>query len=364
MRRIRISELNSGMIVARTITDSEGRILLRSGVQLNEHYIDKLSALGLQSIYIRDAFDGVEVRDVISEETRQETIKVVKDNFRRLENQHKLNIRLVQTMVDQIIDELLSDLNVLVNLIDICTFDDYTFAHSANVAVLSIMTGITLGYNDLQLKELGVGAILHDIGKTRIDKNILHKPNDLTKEEFNEVKRHTNYGFEILRQYPDVSLLSAHIAFQHHERWDGNGYPRGLAHHDIIPYARIVAVCDVYDALLADRPYRIAYTVNQALMILKRMGGIYLDSQCVDALISNIAVYPIGAVVQLNTGEIGIVVDVNKEAPTRPIIKLICDCYGGKLQRTGEVDLSKYTTITIAKSLSEEATQRLEQQFN
>lgn len=359
MRRIRINELNSGMIVARTIADSEGRILLRAGVQLDEKYIDKLRSLDLRSIYIHDAFNGVQVHDVINEETRQQTIKVVKDNFLRLENQHKLNIRVVKAMVDQIIEELLTDLNVLVNLNDIRTFDDYTFGHSVNVAVLSIMTGITLGYNDRQLKELGVGAILHDIGKTRIDKSILSKPGDLSKDEFNEVKRHTNYGFEILRQYPDVSLLSAHIAFQHHERWDGNGYPRGLTRDDIIDYARIVAVCDVYDALLADRPYRNSYTVNQALTVLKRMGGIYLDPHCVDALISNIAVYPIGTIVELNTGEVGIVVDVNKEAPTRPIVRLLFDQNRGKVALPQEADLSKYTTVMVTKSLSEETLRKL-----
>jgi len=347
------------MIVARTIIDSEGRVLLRSGIQLNENYIDKLRSMGLNSVYIRDSLNGVEVRDVIRDETRVETIRVVKDSFRALENQHKLNIHLVKSMVDQIIDELLSDLNVLVNLNDIRAFDDYTFAHSVNVAVLAIMTGITLGYHDLQLKELGVGAILHDIGKTRIDKSILSKPGDLSKEEFLEVKRHTNYGFEILRQYHDVSLLSAHVAFQHHERWDGNGYPRGLAGDNIIDYARIVAVCDVYDALLADRPYRAAYTVNQALTVLKRMGGIYLDPHCVDALISNIAIYPIGSVVELSTKEVGVVVDVNKEAPSRPIIRLVFDRYGNRLQRPHEVDLSKYTTVIVTKSLSEEAIQKL-----
>jgi HD-GYP domain-containing protein (c-di-GMP phosphodiesterase class II) len=359
MRRIRIDELKSGMIVAHTIMDCDGRILLRSGIQLNENYIKRLSEFGLNSVYIRDSLDGVEVRDVISDETRLESIKIVKDSFQQLENQHKLNVRMVQSMVDKIIDDLLSDINVLVNFNDIRTFDDYTFGHSVNVAVLAIMTGITLGFNELQLKELGIGAILHDIGKTRIDKNILSKTGDLSKDEFNEIKRHTYYGFEILRQYPDVSLMSAHVALQHHERWDGNGYPRRLAGDNIIEYARIVTVCDVYDALVSDRPYRAAYTVNQALNILKRMSGIYLDPNCVDALISNIAVFPVGSVVELSTGELGVVVDVNKATPSRPIVRLIFDRYGKRLQHPYEVDLSKYSTVIVTKTLQEEAIQKL-----
>lgn len=359
MRRIRVDELKSGMVVARTITDGDGRILLRSGIQLNENYIKRLSEFGLNSVYIRDSLGGVEVRDVISDETRLESIKIVKDSFQQLENQHKLNVRMVQSMVDKIIDDLLSDINVLVNFNDIRTFDDYTFGHSVNVAVLAIMTGITLGFNELQLKELGIGAILHDIGKTRIDKNILSKTGDLSKDEFNEIKRHTYYGFEILRQYPDVSLMSAHVALQHHERWDGNGYPRRLAGDNIIEYARIVTVCDVYDALVSDRPYRAAYTVNQALNILKRMSGLFLDPSCVDALITNIAVFPVGSVVELSTGEIGVVVDVNKEAPNRPIVRLVFDRCGKRLQHPYEVDLSKYSTVVVTKTLQEEAIQKL-----
>lgn len=359
MRRIRVKELKTGMIVARTITDSDGRILLRAGIQLSESFIERLHELGLHSIYIRDELDGIEISDVISEETRLETIRVVKQNFHALEDQHKLNIRAVKSMVDQIIDELLADQNVLVNLSDIRSFDDYTFGHSVNVCILSVMTAITMGYHDLKLKELGVGALLHDVGKIRISKDILNKPGDLTREEFGEVKRHTEYGFEILRQHPDVSLLSAHIAFQHHERWDGNGYPRGLAREDIHDYARIVAVSDVYDALLADRPYRMAYTVNQSLTILRRMAGIYLDPQCVEALIANIAVYPIGSVVELSTGEIGVVVDVNRETPTRPVVRLVFDRNARRLQKPHEVDLSKFSTVLVVKALTETDIQNL-----
>ncbi|MBC7076240.1 MAG: HD-GYP domain-containing protein, partial [Syntrophomonadaceae bacterium] len=242
---------------------------------------------------------------------------------------------------------LLSNRDILIHMSDIRTFDDYTFAHSVNVCILSLITGITLGYDDLKLRDLGIGALLHDIGKTKIDKEILNKPDDLTKEEFNEIKKHTVYGFKILRQYDDIPLLSAHIAYQHHERWDGQGYPRGLSDKNIHEYARIVAVADVYDALLADRPYRPSYTVNQAITILKRMSGIYLDANCVDSLIANIAIYPIGSVIELNTGEIGVVVDVNKKAPSKPVVKIILDKNNRKLPQPYEVDLSKFSTVVI-----------------
>ncbi|MDD2619623.1 MAG: HD-GYP domain-containing protein [Syntrophomonadaceae bacterium] len=354
MRRISINDLEPDMILARAIHNSDGRILLHANMLINESYIYRLQAAGILSVYVKDKYcNDLEIQDVVSEQTRIETVKVLKDNFNQLEKQHKMNIRMVRNMVDHIVDELLINKDILVNLTDIRSFDDYTFAHSVNVCVLSIMTGITLQYNSLKLMELGMGALLHDIGKTRIDRSILQKPDDLTREEWNEVKQHSEYGFDILRKYDDLSLLSAHVAFQHHERWDGHGYPRKLAGENIHEYARIVAVADVYDALLADRPYRPGYSVNQAILVLKRMAGIYLDANCINALLANISTYPIGCIIELSTGEIGIVVDVNKEMPARPVIRLIYNNLGKAFLQFHEVDLSKLSTIVITRTLSE-----------
>lgn len=356
MRRVNIEQLSLNMIVARNIYHGDGRILLHAGVILNDNYIIRLHQMGVSSIYIKDEFDDRDIPtfDVVSEETRIETIKIIKQNFECLENQRKINTRTVKKVVDNLIDELLNNSNILVNLSDIRTFDDYTFAHSVNVCILSIMTGITLAYHDLKLKELGTGALLHDIGKTKIDKAILNKAEALTREEFAEIKHHTEYGFDILRSYDDLSLLSAHVAYQHHERWDGKGYPRQLAGDNIHAYARIVAAADVYDALLADRPYRPSYSVSQAITILQNMSGIYLDRHCVNALIANIAVYPMGSFIELSTGEIGIVVDNNKETPTRPVISIVFDNYNHRIVRQHEIDLSKLSTIIITRVLTDE----------
>ena len=163
----------------------------------------------------------------------------------------------------------------------------------------------------------------------------------------------------MLRNCAELSLLSAHIAFQHHERWDGQGYPRGLRGELIHEYARIVAVADVYAALLADRPYRPAYTVNQALNILERMTGVYLDPRPVSALVSNIAVYPVGSLVEINTGCIGMVMEVNKAAPTRPVIRIMVNNSGRQLKRTRLIDLSKSTTVMIVRALNDEDVDKL-----
>lgn len=356
MQRIAVNLLEPGMQVARNVYDSDGTCLLAAGMILNEYYIRRLNEMGIASVYIKDdLFDPVrDVPDIISEQTRLETVKAVKASFQALEANRRINTRSVKQAVNNILDDLMARADVLINLSDIRVYDDYTFSHSVNVCVLSLLTGITLGYHELKLRELGIGALLHDIGKIRIDKELLNKRGELTREEYAEIKKHSVHGYNILRDYDDIPLLSSHIAFQHHERWDGKGYPRGLAGEQIHEYARIVAVADVYDALMADRPYRPAYSVNQAVIILNHMSGVYFDPHLVSALVYNVAIYPIGSVVKLSTGEIGVVVDVNRNAPTRPIVRLVLDQNLNRLKKQHEVDLASFTTVYILQVLTDQ----------
>ncbi|MGE5405764.1 MAG: HD-GYP domain-containing protein [Candidatus Saccharibacteria bacterium] len=356
MRRISVNSLQPGMVVGRTIFDNDGRALLSAGITLNESQIKHLIETGFTSIYIKNDFasDIDAPPDVISDETRIETIRLVKESFQTLEQRRRLNISSVQATVDKLIDELLMNRSILVNLADIRSHDDYTFSHCVSVCVLAIMTGITMGYSEQRLKEIGIGALLHDIGKVRIDKDILVKPGELTDEEYNEVKCHPEYGFDILRTYDDVPLLSAHIAFQHHERWDGKGYPRRLTAEEIHEYARIVSVADVYDALMADRPYRPAYSVNQAVTIISRMSGTQFDPRVLNALVANIAIFPVGSVVALSTGEIGVVIQVHKDLPAKPVVRVVLDNNLRRMSKPHEVDLAKLKTVYIAKLLEDD----------
>jgi len=359
MRRINIRYLQPGMTVARTIYSSSGKVLLAAGMKITPKYIKRLREVGVASVYVKDdLFDG-NIPDVLSEKSRLETTQLVKESFLALEANQRINIRAVKEIVDNIIDELLANREVLYHLADIRSYDDYTFFHSVNVCILSLMTAITLGYDQLKLKDLESVALLHDMEKIRVSKEILNKSGELSPEEYKLIRKHPEYGYQILRTYDDVPLLSAHVSLQHHERWDGRGYPRRLAGEQIHEYARIVAVADVYDALLADRPYRPAYSVNQAVTIVSRMSNTYFQPRAVAALVSNIAVFPIGSVVMLSTGQTGIVVDVNSNCPTRPIVKVVFDQYGNKMSKVHEVDLTRLNTVFISKVLSDEEIARL-----
>lgn len=360
MRKIPLTYASEGMLLGRSIIDSEGNILLRAGVELDEYYIDRLYEIGINYVYIRDpSFDETDEEDIISEETRIATVKLVKKSFSNLQQERKINTVALRNIVNNMLDEILDNSNVLLSISDISILDNRLFYHSVSVCTLSIMTGITMNYNDSKLKELGIGALLHDIGKSEIDPDLLKRTGNLNEEESAVLAKHPELGYAIIRDYDDISLLSAHVAYQHHERWDGKGYPRQLAGTNIHEYARIVAVANTYDELMTDRPNRPPYQVNQAISLIKRMSGIYFDPNIVLAMISNIASYPLGCFIKLNTGEVGIVSRINSAAPQKPTIRIIIDKLQRRVPQPHEIDLSRMTTVIPVEVLSERELQKL-----
>lgn len=355
MRKIPLDYAHEGMLLGRSIIDSEGNIWLRAGVELDERYINRLYELGIHYLYIRDETFGEtdEVEDVISEETRINTVKLVKKTFSHLQQDRKINTVALRNVVNNLLDEILDNSTVLLCISDISTLDNVIFYHSVSVCTLSIMTGITMSYSDTKLRELGIGALLHDIGKSKIDPELVKRVGNLSEEEYALLSKHPDLGYAIIRDYGDLSLLSAHIALQHHERWDGKGYPRQLAGNKIHEYARIVATANTYDDLMTDRPNRPPYKVNQAINLIKRMSGLYFDPRVVVAMISNIASYPLGSFIRLNTGEIGIVSHLNPESPQKPVIRIIIDRSLRRVQHPHEIDLARMTTIIPVEILSE-----------
>lgn len=227
---INLEDIQEGQLIARSIHLADGRVLLGAGVPFKRQYIPRLMHLGISSAYVVDERfkmfqDLIKVDDIISEATRLETIQVTRDCLDNIAKGKKIDDRKVLGAVNHIIDELMDKKEVLINLSDIRTFDDYTFAHSANVAILSIMLGLKLGLNQLEVRNLGIGALLHDVGKTHIPIEVLNKPGKLTETEFSLIQSHSHYGYEIIKNCQNLNLLAAHVAYQHHERFNGTGYP-------------------------------------------------------------------------------------------------------------------------------------------
>jgi len=348
MRKISLKNVQVGVKLGRSIFTEDGRILLRAGVEMKQSYIDHLEKCNISDIYIEDEISkDIEIRDVVDDTTRIEAKVIVKNVMEDFKSTSRIKFESVSNIVNKITDDLLSNRDILVNLSDIKTTDDYTFAHSVNVCILSIITGIKLGLNQIRLKHLGVGALLHDIGKVNIPESILKKPSMLTDEEYDLIKKHTVFGHEILKTNPDISASSAYIALGHHERYDGSGYPHGVKGENIHIFARIAAIADVYDALTSDRIYRPKMKIHEAVEYMMTVGSRVFDMEILQSFIKCIAIYAIGSGVLLNTGEKGIVVDVNRQFPTRPIVRIIYQADGTKSSKFEEVDLTKKLNIFI-----------------
>lgn len=285
--------------------------------------------------------------DAILAQTRKEAKYIVNKTMNNYQFSPAIDVKKVKYVANKILNELLADDYILYNLTEIKSVDDYTFEHSVNVCVLSLITGIGLGFDIQRLRELGVGAMMHDIGKLCIPRKILKKPSQLTVEEFEEIKKHTVLGYELLRKSNQVSMISAYIAFGHHERYDGSGYPLQLKGDNIQICARVVAIADVYDALTSDRVYRKKLRTNEVYEYITTLGANHFDPSVIESFVKYVSVYPVGTGVLLNTKERGIVVRDNKIAPTRPVVRIV---YNEKMQKQSiykEIDLSMLTNVFI-----------------
>ena len=366
MRRVYVSSLQPGMRVARTIYGIRGEILLSQGALLTNGYIAKLVKHGVPFIYINDGLmNGRVVKDVITEKTRVAAVKQVENILLNTQESGKLVIepKEIYNTVRSFTGELLSSESLMLNLVDLRTQDTYTFAHSVNVCVLALMTGVTLGYSNDELTTLGAGALLHDLGKVKIPGNILNKPSSLTPTEFEVIKTHTSYGYKLITESRSLGSVIPIIALQHHESYDGSGYPMGISGDYFHEFAQITAIADKFDALTANRVYRKAFPPHEAYEMCAASGNYLFKDRIVRAFLHNISAYPSGSMVQLNSGEIAVVIETPKGYSLLPIVRLIFDKQGNPINQFKELNLSKESGIFVVRVLPEEEIQPLVEKY-
>ena len=374
MKRIAIYTAMPDMILAKDIYSRNGRLLLRKGAALTEEWIDKLMEFGVPTLYVvgdspedesiveetrsitaqsgsKRMYAG-EVPDMISQKEREEAERVVHDIMFDVKKGLPVKLSEAHNVVEKIIGHLIDVKHIVGKLADIRILDDYTFAHSVNVCIMSLSTGIIMGYSKLRLRELGLGAILHDVGKVKVPDEIINKCGPLTEKEFEEIKRHTILGYEMLNNHSEITPNAAKISLQHHECYNGTGYPNGVKDSDIHEYSRIVALADVYDALTADRVYKNAILPYEAMEIIIASSGYQFDPEIVRIFVENSEIYPIGSTVELNTGEFGVVVDVNRTLPTRPTVQLVTDFEGNIINNGAKINLMTSPTVFVNRILT------------
>jgi HD-GYP domain-containing protein (c-di-GMP phosphodiesterase class II) len=326
MRYVPISCVRQGLILGEDLYNDIGELLLAQGSVLTSKNIQSITRLKYTGIYIDDEISkGITVESIVSERVRAKTLKQIKDIFidyeqggQNLNN----NLDAIKLLIENIVDEIYSNQDLLVNLVDLQAYDDYTYNHCVSVAILSIALGVALAMSKQELYDLGFAALLHDIGKVFIDKNIVNKPSTLTADEFEQMKNHSLFGFEHIRNDYLVSNEILLGILDHHERYDGSGYPNKKLGDQISWYGRIIATADVYDALTSARPYRKAVLPADAMEFIMASNTAQFDSRVVEAFTRKIAPYPVGTCVLLSNGFSAIVSGNCKESGLRPKVRV------------------------------------------
>lgn len=298
-----------------------------------------------------------DIPTLLSNETKEHAIKVVHMSLQEARTGRMIDKSTVREVVTKLVEEtILRHEDSLLNLMDIRTHDKYTFSHSINVCTLATLIGIKQKLKRKELEELALGSLLHDVGKIMIRHDILDKPGRLTKEEFEEMKKHPIYSYNILSREEDVSEIPRMVAYAHHERYDGRGYPRKLAGDKIPPLAVITSLADVYDALTTDRPYRKSLLPHDAMRIIISQTYSDFAVDVVRAFLKAVSIYPLGSLIKLNTKEIGLVVKVNERAIVRPTIRILIDSQGELISfsKVQDIDLTRDMTRFIVGPASED----------
>lgn len=324
---------------------ADGVPLLRAGVVLTPRYRELLVRAGISAIYVEDEeSDGIAVEQIIDDRSREVATRAVASAYATVRAGMSRGrtltpdaVKELESIVKQILEQIQSSGGVAMALADLSSADGYTFQHSIDVTAL----GLLIGYRyfsefgwvdfrgdrhydrlDVRLSLLGLGLLLHDIGKLAIPHGILTKPGQLTAEEWAIMRTHPRAGVDMLDGDRWSPLVKA-VVLRHHERWDGSGYPNGKAGDAIHPMARIAAVADVYDAITSERAYAPARPACEGVRAILEGSGTLFDPDVVNAFRRVVAPFPAGTEVELTDGRQGIVASVPEEAIDRPVVRII-----------------------------------------
>jgi len=276
----------------------------------------------------------------IREEVLQRNLSVVKTITQQVRHASRIDIGSVDQAVQTTIRRIVEEPELIQNLVDLRIYDEYTYTHSANVMSLALVVGTAMKYPLEKLRMLGVGALLHDIGKTLVPEEILNKPSKLTEEEFRIMATHPANGIMILGSYQWANNDIKNCAFQHHEKINGKGYPMGLKGDQIAEMSQVVSIVDFYDALISDRCYKKGLPPDLVYQTIINGTGAHFDARIVKAFLKYIVPYPVNAEVVLSNGMHGRVTRVNRKNLLAPVVLV---------EGHGEVDLMRAANVTVVQ---------------
>lgn len=352
MKSVYINDLTSGMHLAKPIYSMTGKLLLENGTILNEGKINKIKKTGISAIFIYDD-------ELVTTHDKRETVKIMHKHFTDYMTNGNFSKRKglipynsyekIKEIVSSIFDLIKNNENMLVSINNVMEKDFYTYEHSLNVCILSILISLEMDLEKNIILQIGLGALLHDIGKIAVTDAILNKKGKLTKREMKLIKKHSELGYDFVKDSNELSQITKDIILYHHERVNGSGYPSGKSTKELENgrYINIVSLIDVFDAMTNDRIYKKKMPVYKALEFVSSQVPESLDYRVFKILKSIIVPFPVGTIVRLTTGEVGVVIKNFYNRPTRPTIKVIFDNNKNKIKEDFQIDLMKNLTTFI-----------------
>ncbi len=377
-KKISIDELTPGMYVEAVAEKTSQSRVSQKGYIKSEVGIKQLKQSGVLSVIV-DTGKYIAPKDVESIETvnsssisgkkklnfsqqlakAQVLYKKAKElqhqAFRNISEGAALDLEPFVELADKFIDSLFEDQDALMLAAMIRNKDEYLLEHSINVSILLTTFARHLNWPEADIREVALGGFLHDIGKIKVEDAILQKPGRLTAEEYTEMKRHVEYGLEAISELPELSAIARDVIGMHHEKLDGSGYPKGLTGEQISLTGKMAAICDCYDAITANRVYKEGEVSGRAFKILMTDSGKHFDADLVGQFIKCLGVFPVGTLVALSNGKLGIVTRVNREFPLRPKVKIFYNWRQNHFLEPKDVDLARsYVSDEIERSVKAE----------
>ena len=291
-------------------------------------------------------------KGMLSQKTQLKAIRTMSSMVNAVRGETRIQIRETQEAAVQLLGEIVQTPSAIINLMSVRSFDDYTYAHSINVATLALMIGHGMDLSPPDLKILGTAALLHDVGLLKVPLEVLHKETKLSEEEFELIRQHPQLGYDLVAPAADLDPRIKLTVLHHHEKFQGGGYPKGLRGSAIPLFARVVAIADVYDALTSPRPFRPEISPYDAVRILLSNTENQFDPKILAVFVRRMSLFPPGSMVRLNDGSEALVIRPNPGAHLRPVVRLVLDADGKRAYTTSNLDLCQSDLYVVGPGTS------------
>lgn len=337
--KITVNKIKPGMKLAKDVYTPKGLMLISKNTIIDDKHIFRIKLYQIISVFIYMSSNSVTNDEQISDILQSSFKHTISQNFNDFKNRYNMHHEMAEKKLTEVfkgspiiendlyevttvlVDSLRTKTELFNYMYHLRREDDYTYTHSLNVSILANIFAHWLKLSEQQIKEVTVAGLLHDIGKMKIDPNILNKPGRLTKEEFKIIKQHATFGYEIIKAQTISQDIKNGVLF-HHEKSDGSGYPLGIHGEQIPLYAKIISIVDIYDAMTSKRTYHEKHSPFKVIRMFEQESYGLLDTKLLFVFLENIAYNYLGKDVLLSTGTQARIIFIHNQTPSKPIVQI------------------------------------------